>query len=242
MKWFASVRTFNVVCAVVGVLSCSMSLVRAESSDADVEEDRPGKFARHASAEPRARLRAEPDDADVETGRTVAARQAPAFKQGISSEDTVVYDAEVKRIAPPREISESRESAPKPREAAPAPRAMTLEPRPEPVPQKAAVVHVIDSNFQAEIGTYKGPVLIDVYSKLCGPCIRTAPIIDSLAEEFRGRVKVIKVDSAQAPAVVEYFNVSSLPCIIMMNNGHETRRTVGLPTRTMLQGWMQAGQ
>ncbi|MEI6232192.1 MAG: thioredoxin domain-containing protein [Planctomycetota bacterium] len=102
-----------------------------------------------------------------------------------------------------------------------------------------AVVHVNDATFASEIENYKGTVLVDFSATWCGPCQRLAPTIDQLGEEFRGRVKVVKIDVDEAPNTARRYNANSIPMLVMIKNGRTISSQVGAPSRDYLQTWMQ---
>lgn len=106
-------------------------------------------------------------------------------------------------------------------------------------PVGPAVVNVTDSNFAAEIENFKGTVLIDFSATWCGPCQRLAPTVHELAEEFRGRLKVVKIDVDQAPNAARRYGAYSIPLLVMVKDGRTLSQQVGARSREELQSWMQ---
>ncbi len=139
--------------------------------------------------------------------------------------------------------------APKAKEAAPsqAGESVELPPKtsavkaepPKPEPRIAGVVEINDSNFASEIENFKGVTLIDFSATWCGPCRRTAPIIEELAAEFSGKIKVAKVDVDQAPGLARRFGVNSLPCLMMFKDGKSTETRIGAQPKDYLKRWFQ---
>jgi thioredoxin 1 len=190
-------------------------------------------------------LGAEPRDGDVESEAPVSAFRsrrysAPARVKSEAAEG----DVEMEVSAQPKWVRPQQQASPaapliQPPVAAPTP-APATEFRQDSSRWLPAVVHVNDSNYQAEVGHYSGLVLIDFYSKMCGPCMKTSPIVDRWGEEFRGQVKVVKIESEKSPRAVERFKVTSLPCLIMLNGGQEVNRETGQPPVDLLKRWTQA--
>jgi thioredoxin 1 len=74
----------------------------------------------------------------------------------------------------------------------------------------------------------------------CGPCRRTAPLIEELAAEFSGRIKVAKVDVDQAPGLARRYGINSLPCLMLFKDGRSTETRIGQPpSKDYLKRWMQ---
>jgi thioredoxin 1 len=88
-------------------------------------------------------------------------------------------------------------------------------------------VHVTDSNFDEMIKTHP-MVLIDFWAPWCGPCWALAPTIEELAKEYAGKVFIGKLNVDENPNTAECFQVFSIPTLIMMKDGCESDRIVGL--------------
>jgi thioredoxin 1 len=76
-------------------------------------------------------------------------------------------------------------------------------------------VNVTDSNFQEEVIDHDLPVLVDFWAEWCGPCRMVGPILDKLAEEFAGKVRIAKVNVDENPGLSQYFKVMSIPTLMM---------------------------
>ena len=88
-------------------------------------------------------------------------------------------------------------------------------------------VHVTDSNFD-EIVKKHPLVLVDFWAPWCGPCVALAPTVEELAEEYAGRIIIGKLNVDENPKTAECFQVFSIPTLIIMKNGCEVDRIVGL--------------
>ncbi len=82
-------------------------------------------------------------------------------------------------------------------------------------------------NFDGEVLKSDIPVLVDFWAQWCGPCQMVGPIIDELAGEYRGRVKVGKVDVDSAGNVATQFGVQSIPTVLLFDKGQPVERLVG---------------
>ena len=105
----------------------------------------------------------------------------------------------------------------------------------------ANVVHVTDANFGSEIQQMQGLALVDFWAVWCGPCQAIAPVIDQLAESYRGRVKVAKLDTDSNQETAIKFNVRSIPTIMFFKDGKHVDTVVGADPRikTILEGKIQ---
>jgi thioredoxin 1 len=88
-------------------------------------------------------------------------------------------------------------------------------------------VHITDSTFDAEVLKSDLPVLTDFWAEWCGPCKAIAPILDQIAEEYEGRIKITKVDVDQSNQMAMQFGVQSIPTMILFKNGQPVERLVG---------------
>lgn len=91
-----------------------------------------------------------------------------------------------------------------------------------------AVIHVTRQSFDREVLDSPTPVLVDFYADWCGPCRMLAPTLERLAMEFRGRVKIVKVNIDHQPELADRFQVASIPTLIVFADGEVVGRTSGL--------------
>lgn len=88
-----------------------------------------------------------------------------------------------------------------------------------------------DANFEAEVLESDMPVLVDFSAEWCGPCKQLSPIIDGLAEEYNGRVKVGKVDIDQSQETASRFGIMSVPTVLLFKGGEKIDSVVGLNSK-----------
>jgi len=91
-----------------------------------------------------------------------------------------------------------------------------------------------ESNFESEVLKSDVPVLVDFTATWCGPCKALAPIVEKIADEFHGKVKVGKLDIDDAPNVTAKYGVRSVPTVIVFKGGQKSGQHVGLTNRDKL--------
>ncbi|MGA0122475.1 MAG: thioredoxin [Gaiellales bacterium] len=100
----------------------------------------------------------------------------------------------------------------------------------------ADAIEITSTNFQGEVIESDLPVLIDFWAEWCGPCKALSPIIDELAGEYAGRVKIAKLDVDAEPGLAGQYNVLSIPMVALFKDGEVVERSVGLKPKDRLVG------
>jgi thioredoxin 1 len=90
------------------------------------------------------------------------------------------------------------------------------------------VLPITAKTFQSEVLESPIPVLVDLYATWCAPCRMMAPVLDRLAVELEGQVKIVKIDTDQQPELAEAFRVSSIPMLALIKDGKVVNSSVGL--------------
>ncbi len=93
---------------------------------------------------------------------------------------------------------------------------------------------ITDSNFQTDIVDKGGVTVMDFWAEWCGPCRLIGPIIDKLSTEYDGKAIVGKVNVDHNPEIAMKFGVRSIPTIVILANGEEVKRHVGVTTQANL--------
>ncbi|MGC4088964.1 MAG: thioredoxin [Polyangiaceae bacterium] len=91
-----------------------------------------------------------------------------------------------------------------------------------------------DLNFETEVLSSNVPVLVDFTATWCGPCKQLSPIVDQVANELVGQVKVGKVDVDDSPITAGQYGVRSVPTVMIFKNGERAAQHVGLTTKQKL--------
>lgn len=98
----------------------------------------------------------------------------------------------------------------------------------------ATPMPVTDATFAADVERAPLPVVVDMWAPWCGPCRMIAPVLDELATEMAGRVRFAKLNVDENPATAGRFNVRSIPTLLVMKNGREIDRIVGVQPKAEL--------
>ena len=91
-----------------------------------------------------------------------------------------------------------------------------------------------EKNFDSDVLKSDVPVLVDFTATWCGPCKALAPIVEKIADEFAGKVKVGKLDIDESPDITAKYGVRSVPTVIVFKGGQKTDQHVGLTNRDKL--------
>lgn len=108
-----------------------------------------------------------------------------------------------------------------------------------PLFQATTPLTVTDETFAADVEQSPLPVLLDMWAPWCGPCRTLAPVLDDLAREFAGRVRVAKLNVDENPRTAARFGVQSIPTLLALKAGREVDRIVGVHPRSEIARRMQ---
>lgn len=89
-------------------------------------------------------------------------------------------------------------------------------------------VNLTKENFETEVIKSDLPVLVDFWAPWCGPCRMIAPIVDEIAKEYAGKIKVCKLNIDDSPELASQFGVMSIPTMIIFDKGKVVNKSVGV--------------
>jgi thioredoxin 1 len=97
---------------------------------------------------------------------------------------------------------------------------------------------VSDTNFEQEVLKSEQPVLVDFWAPWCGPCRMVAPVLDQLAEEMKGKVRVAKLNVDDNQRIASQFRVSSIPTFILFKGGMPADRMMGAMPKSAFESFI----
>ncbi|NJL85533.1 MAG: thioredoxin [Leptolyngbyaceae cyanobacterium SM1_1_3] len=102
-----------------------------------------------------------------------------------------------------------------------------------------SAAQVTDSTFKPEVLESEVPVLVDFWAPWCGPCRMVAPVVDEIAEQYAGQVKVVKVNTDENPSVASQYGIRSIPTLMIFKGGQRVDMVVGAVPKTTLANTLE---
>jgi thioredoxin 1 len=101
-----------------------------------------------------------------------------------------------------------------------------------------ATAHVSDDTFDKEVLQAEGPVVVDFWAEWCGPCKMIGPLLEELANELEGQVKIVKINVDDNPKVAMKYGIRGIPTLLIFKNGQVAASQVGAQPKNRLKAWM----
>ena len=101
------------------------------------------------------------------------------------------------------------------------------------------IVHTSDATFNDDVIKSEKPVLLDFWAEWCGPCKMIAPILDELADEYRDRLKIAKLNIDENPQTPPKFGIRGIPTLILFKNGTVEAQKVGALSKAQLSAFLE---
>ena len=102
------------------------------------------------------------------------------------------------------------------------------------------IVHITDVTFENEVLEASVPVLVDYWADWCGPCKMIAPILDEIAAEYTGKIKIAKLNIDQNPATPPKYGIRGIPTLMLFKNGDVSATKVGALSKSQLTAFIDS--
>ncbi len=102
------------------------------------------------------------------------------------------------------------------------------------------IVHVSDDDFENEVLQSSAPVLVDYWAEWCGPCKMIAPVLDEIADEYEGRVKVAKLNIDDNPNTPPRYGIRGIPTLMLFKDGEVEATKVGAVSKSQLTAFIDS--
>lgn len=103
----------------------------------------------------------------------------------------------------------------------------------------SAAVQVTDASFKQDVLDSEVPVLVDFWAPWCGPCRMVAPVVDEIAQQYAGQVKVVKLNTDENPNVASQYGIRSIPTLMIFKGGQRVDMVVGAVPKTTLANTLE---
>ena len=103
----------------------------------------------------------------------------------------------------------------------------------------SAAEQVTDSTFEQEVLKSEVPVLVEFWAPWCGPCRMVAPVVEEIAEQYEGQIKVVKVNTDENPNIASQYGIRSIPTLMIFKGGDKVDMVVGAVPKTTLANTLE---
>jgi thioredoxin 1 len=101
------------------------------------------------------------------------------------------------------------------------------------------VAQVSDTSFETDVLKSKEPVLVDFWAEWCGPCRQVAPVLEEVAGELKGKIKIVKLNVDESPQTASKYGVQSIPTLMIFKNGEMASRQIGSAPKDKIVQWIK---
>lgn len=102
------------------------------------------------------------------------------------------------------------------------------------------IVHVTDEAFETDVLNAEQPVLVDYWAEWCGPCKMIAPVLEEIAAEYAGKVKIAKLNIDENPATPPKYGIRGIPTLMLFKNGNVEATKVGAVSKSQLSAFLDS--
>ena len=102
------------------------------------------------------------------------------------------------------------------------------------------ILHISDADFDEKVLKSSAPVLVDFWAEWCGPCKMIAPILDDVAKEYQGRIKVAKLNIDENPMTPPKYGIRGIPTLMIFKNGNVEATKVGALSKSQLTAFIDS--
>lgn len=102
------------------------------------------------------------------------------------------------------------------------------------------IIAISDTSFENDVIQSKVPVLVDFWAQWCGPCKAIAPLLDDIADQFAGKIKIAKMDVDQNPGTPPKFGVRGIPTLILFKEGQVKATQIGMVSKKDLVSFVES--
>jgi thioredoxin 1 len=102
------------------------------------------------------------------------------------------------------------------------------------------IVYITDDTFEAEVVNAEKPVLVDYWADWCGPCKMIAPILDEIAEEYKDKVKIAKLNIDENPSTPPKYGIRGIPTLMLFKGGNVEATKVGAVSKSQLTAFIDS--
>ncbi|MBS3028357.1 MAG: thioredoxin [Dolichospermum sp. DET50] len=103
----------------------------------------------------------------------------------------------------------------------------------------SAATNVTDSSFKVDVLDSEVPVLVDFWAPWCGPCRMVAPVVEEIALQYEGKLKVVKVNTDENPQIASQYGIRSIPTLMIFKDGQKVDTVVGAVPKTTLSNTLE---